>query len=195
MVKKVNPVPKGYRTVTPNLVVTDVALAIDFYARAFDAQCLTQTNDATDRYAIQATVKIGNSIVILQSEAPELGILSPVSLGSTAGHQHLYLDAIDLVWATALEAGATAISEPVDMYWGDRTAMLVDVFGHRWSLASRVEHVAKADVQKRFEALYVTTPVEEVTESRVAADVLAQIPAEFADFMPEQLDATLEATV
>ena len=185
MVKKVNPVPKGYRTVTPTLVVTDVALAIDFYARAFDAQFLTQTNDVTDSYAVQATVKIGNSIVILQQEAPELGILSPISLGSTANHQHLYLDAIDVVWATALEAGATAISEPVDMYWGDRTAMLVDVFGHRWSLASRVEHVSKAEIQNRLEAMNVQNPADELAE--LVSDPSLYAAADALEFTPEAL--------
>ncbi len=182
MVKKVNPVPKGYRTVTPSLVVTDVTLAIDFYARAFDAQLLTQSNDASDSYAVQATIKIGNSIVILQQEALELGILSPITLGSNASHQHLYVEAVDDVWARALEAGASAISAPVDMYWGDRTAVLIDVFGHRWSLASRVEHVLKVEVQKRLEAINGQKTADELPEPLSETQDLEEMPAEFVEF-------------
>ena len=119
MAKRVNPVPKGYRTVTPCLIVSDVNHAVDFYTQALGAELLTQANDLSDSFAVQASVKIGNSVIILQAENLASGLLSPLSQANGSNQLHLYVEDIDALWARALAAGATVISEPVDTYWGD----------------------------------------------------------------------------
>jgi len=168
MAQKGSPVPKGYRTATPCLVVDGIEQAIDFYSRAFNATTLTLTNDPSDTYAVHATIKIGNSIIVLQQESPEFGVLSPASLGNNGSQTHLYVEDVDVLWSSALAVGSVAISEPINTYWGDRSATLLDPFGHRWSLASRVEHVSRDDIRKRSAALYF--PVEStVTVEEIAA--------------------------
>ena len=168
MTQKVAPVPKGYRTATPCLIVNGVDAAIEFYAYAFGANTLTLTLDPTDSYGVHATIKIGNSIVVLQQEQAELGILSPLALGNNGSQVHLYVEDVDTLWNSAIESGAYSISEPTDTYWGDRNGILVDPFGHRWSLATRVEHVSKEESRKRAEALYGVEEAAEVVEEIAA---------------------------
>ena len=105
MSQKVAPVPKGYRTATPCLIVAGVDAAIDFYTRAFNATTLNHIMDPSESFTAHATLKIGNSLVMLQQESPELGILSPATLGNNGGQVHLYVDDMDSIWATAMEAG------------------------------------------------------------------------------------------
>ena len=171
MVQKVSPIPKGYRTATPCLVVNGIEQAVDFYATAFAASTLTLTNDPTDSYVLHATIKIGNSIIVLQQESVEMGVLSPVTLGNSGGQTHLYVEDIDTLWLNALEAGAISIIEPVNAYWGDRTATLIDPFGHRWSLASRVERVSAEDIKARSAALF--NPQPEIVELEAVEQLAA----------------------
>ena len=160
MARKVSPIPKGYRTATPCLIVNGIAQAVDFYSTAFNAQTLSLINDVTDTYPVYATIKIGNSMIALQQEVIETGVLSPLSLGNNGSQTNLYIEDIDSLWESALSAGAISISEPVDAYWGDRTATLVDPFGHRWSLASRVEHVSSEAIKQRVNELYYPASVD-----------------------------------
>ena len=178
MAKKVTPIPKGYRTATPCLIVNNLEHAVDFYAQAFGATLLTQTNDPGDSFAVQATIKIGNSIIILQQEAIEFGLLSPTYQANTGSQLHLYVEDVDALWSSALAVGAIAISDPANSYWGDRTGVLLDTFGHRWSLASRVEHVSKEDIKKRYAALYAPeVPVEHLdTEIALVPEELVAAP-------------------
>lgn len=170
MAKKVSPVPKGYRTATPCLVVTDVNAAVEFYSNAFEASVLTLTNDPTNTVPVHAAIKVGNSIIVLQVESPEAGIFAPVSLGNQGSQTHLYVEDFDSFWSTALGNGATPVADPVDAYWGDRTATLIDPFGHCWTVASRVEHVSRQEVQARSAAIYLPAAVvEPVTELEMPA--------------------------
>ena len=174
MSRKVAPVPKGYRTVTPCLIVNGVDSAIDFYSDAFNATTLNQTLDSADQYTIHATLKIGNSLVMLQQESPELGILSPASLGNNGGQVHLYVDDVDAIWASALTAGAVSISDPVNTYWGDRSGILIDPFAHRWSLATRIEHVSADESSKRAAELFAPeVPVAAQEEVNEMLEVIA----------------------
>ena len=176
MAKRVNPVPKGYRTVTPCLIVSDVNHAVDFYTQALGAELLTQANDLSDSFAVQASVKIGNSVIILQAENLASGLLSPLSQANGSNQLHLYVEDIDALWARALAAGATVISEPVDTYWGDRNGVLLDMFGHRWSLASRIEHVSIEEAKKRLAQLHAPLETVELADANVSilADTLAE---------------------
>ena len=161
--KKISPIPRGYRTVTTCLTVFDVDAAIAFYQAAFAAEVLTRQSGADDAVAIHASLKIGNSIIALNFESPEQGILSPLSLGVCGSQIHLYLEDVDLSWERALEAGAQVHTPLYDAYWGDRTGILVDGNGHLWSLASKIENVSQEEISRRARAWYqvaAETPVE-----------------------------------
>ena len=169
MSKKVSPIPRGYRTATPVLTVFDIDSAVAFYQAAFGAELLTR-GAAEDNIAVHASIKIGNSIILLNREAPQQGIFSPLSLGGSAGHTHLYVEDVDTSWERAIEAGAQVQVPLADTYWGDRSGVLVDGNGHRWSIASKIENVAQDEIARRARALTVQ-PVEPVAEfTAVAAE-------------------------
>ena len=149
MSKKVSPIPRGYRTATPCLTVFDIDSAIAFYQAAFGAELLTRQAGLDDFTALHATIKIGNSLIILNREAPEQGIFSPFSLGGSAGQVHLYVDDVDTCWDRAVEAGARVEVELHDAFWGHRTGILVDGNGHRWSMASKIENVSQDEIARR----------------------------------------------
>lgn len=154
MSKKVSPIPRGYRTATPCLTVFDVDSAVAFYQAAFGAELLNRQCGADESVALHATVKIGNSIIALNREAPEMGILSPLSLGASGAQIHLYVTDVDTSWERALEAGARVQMPLYDAYWGDRTGTLVDGNGHLWSLASKIENVSQDEIRRRASAWY-----------------------------------------
>lgn len=138
MSKKVKPVPTGYRTVTPYLVVRAADEAMAFYQAAFGATIVSRHADESGLHVLHAEVKIGNAIVLLCEESPEYGILSPVALGGTAVAMHLYLRDPDTAMAAALEAGAHVLVPMQDTELGERFGKIVDPFGHVWTLAMRI---------------------------------------------------------
>jgi PhnB protein len=152
--KKVAAIPRGYRTATPCLTVKGVELAIDFYQKAFGATIVSRTYDPTETTLFHATIKIGNSLISLNQETSALGIFSPATLGNNGSQIHLYVENVDKVWADAIEAGAKEVWPLNDAYWGDRVGTLIDPYGHKWSLASRVEHVSQDQIQKRSAAIF-----------------------------------------
>ncbi len=149
MTHKIAPVPKGYRTVTPYLTVNNAAAAIAFYEAAFGAEEKTRICGEDGRTVLHSELKIGNSIVLLNDEIPEAGILSPVSLGGTPTLIHLYINDVDELWQQALAAGATELVPLADTYWGDRCGKLLDPFGHAWSIASKIERLSPEEIQAR----------------------------------------------
>ena len=157
--KKVSPIPRGYRTATPCLTVFDIDSAVGFYQAAFGAELLTRSTGEDQSVAVHATIKIGNSIIILNREAPQQGVFTPRSLGGASGQVHLYVDDVNTSWERALEAGAQVRVPLGDTYWGDRSGVLVDGNGHQWSLASKIENLSQDEVAKRARALS-EAPVE-----------------------------------
>jgi len=137
--KKVAPVPKGYRTVTSHLVVRGADAAAAYYEAVFGATVLNRML-AEDGYTVlQAELKIGNSILRLMDEMPAFGVLSPLSFGGTPVGLHLYLRNVDEVWEKAMAQGAGVLIALADMPWGERFAKFVDPFGHVWSVARRID--------------------------------------------------------
>ena len=174
MSKKVSPIPRGYRTATTCLTVIDVDAAVAFYQAAFAAELLTRHTGTTELNVVHATIKIGNSIIALNSEAPEMGIFAPVSLGVSAGQIHLYVDQVNVSWERAVEAGAMVHMPLYDAYWGDRTGILRDGNGHLWSIASKIENVSQDEIAKRalatVEVAELEVPVEMLAAQEVVAD-------------------------
>ena len=172
MSKKVSPIPRGYRTATPCLTVNEVDSAVAFYQAAFGAELLTRHAVVDEFVAVHATIKIGNSIIALNQEAPGQGTLSPLSTNTSAGQIHLYLDDVDASWNRAVEAGAMIRTPLFDAYWGDRTGILVDGNGHLWSLASKIENLSLEEISLRAKAEIAIA--EEITpEPEFLADAYA----------------------
>ena len=147
----VNPVPQGYHTVTPYLVVDGAANAIDFYAKAFGAEEVMRM-PMGDRIG-HAEIRIGDSHVMLADEFPDQGHRGPKSYGGTSVSLMVYLPDVDTVFARALAAGATEERAVVDQFYGDRSGTLRDPFGHCWMIATHVEDVSPEEMQRRMAKL------------------------------------------
>jgi PhnB protein len=143
------PVPDGYRTVTPYLTVKGAAEAIDFYKRAFGAQEVERMTGPDGKSVMHAEIRIGDSIVMLADEMPQMGTRSPQTLGGATGSIFLYVPDVDSAFKRALDAGARATMPPADMFWGDRFGKLTDPFGHEWGLATHREDLTPEEVRQR----------------------------------------------
>jgi PhnB protein len=150
MPSKVQPIPKGYHSVTPFLVVDDGAKAIDFYQRAFGAKEIMRMATPGGKVS-HAELQIGDSMIMLSEEMPGSGSKSPRSLGGSPVGIFLYLENVDSVFNQAKSAGAKVEMPLEDMFWGDRYGKLVDPFGHSWSLATHKEDVSPQEMKKRAE--------------------------------------------
>jgi len=146
----VKPIPTGFHTATPYLVVNDAAGAIDFYKRAFGAQEIMRMNGPHGKIG-HAELRIGDSVLMLSDEMPGSGMRSPKSLGGTAAGVFLYVEGVDSAFQKATSAGAKADMPPADMFWGDRFGKLTDPFGHSWSMATHKEDVAPEEMKKRMQ--------------------------------------------
>ena len=146
MAKATAPIPAGMHTVTPHLICAGAADAIDFYKRAFGAVELSRLPGANGRL-MHASVRIGDSVVMLVDEMPEWGALGPKALKGTPVTIHLYVEDVDVFAAQAAAAGAKVTMPVADMFWGDRYGQLEDPFGHRWSVATHVRDVTPAEMQ------------------------------------------------
>jgi len=143
------PIPEGYHTVTPFLSLDDAAAAIEFYKRAFGAEERGRM-PAPDGRIAHAEIQIGDSVIMLSDmfEGQSLG-KTPKQAGGTTVGLFLYVEDVDEVFKQALDAGATATSEPEDMFWGDRFGRVTDPFGHDWQIATRKEDLTPEELEKR----------------------------------------------
>lgn len=142
------PIPEGYHSITPYLIVTGAAGAIEFYKHAFGAKELMRMPHRDGRIG-HAELQMGDSKIMLADEFPENGIRSPMSLGGTPVHILLYVDDVDAVTARALAAGAKMLRPVKDQFYGDRTGTLSDPFGHQWTIATHKEDVSPEEMQRR----------------------------------------------
>ena len=148
----VRPVPEGYSTVTPYLIVTGAAAAIDFYKLVFDAKELMRFGGPDGKVA-HAELQIGDSRIMLADEHPEMGHRSPQTIGGSAVGIMLYVDDVDRVFSGAIAAGAKTHQEVKNQFYGDRSGSLIDPFGHLWTVATHVEDVSEEEMQRRMEAM------------------------------------------
>jgi PhnB protein len=141
------PIPQGYHTVTPHLVVRDAERALEFYKRAFGAEIQGVMHGPGGK-VMHAVMKIGDSFVMLNDEMPEMGSLSPQSLGGSSVTLHIYVDDVDALYKKASAAGATTTMPVMEMFWGDRYGKVVDPFGHHWSLATHTRDLTMDEIQQ-----------------------------------------------
>ena len=145
----VKSVPEGYHSATPYMTVRDAAAALAFYKKAFGAEELFRLTEPGGRIG-HAEFRIGDSPIMISDEYPDFGALSPAALGGSPIKMMLYVADCDAAVKRAVEAGATVLRQPADQFYGDRTAMVADPFGHGWYLQTRIEEVSPAEMQARY---------------------------------------------
>ena len=150
----VKPIPEGHHTITPHLVVRGADQAIAFYKRALGAQELCRSPGPDGKSIIHAELKIGDSVLFVCDEFPEMGSRSPQSLGGTAVTINLRVEDVDAAFQRVVEAGGKATMPPADMFWGDRYAKFIDPFGHSWAMATHKEDVSPEEVNRRAQAFF-----------------------------------------
>jgi PhnB protein len=146
----VKPIPDGYHTVTPYLIVKDAARALEFYKKAFGATETMRLADPSGRIG-HAEIKIGDSSIMLADEFPEMGARSPQTLGGSPVSLCLYVADVDAQASQAVAAGAKVVRPVLDQFYGDRSGTFADPFGHVWTIATHKEDVAPEEMSKRYE--------------------------------------------
>jgi PhnB protein len=147
MSAKVSPIPEGYHSITPHIVVNDARKAAEFYRKAFGAE-IRGIAEGPDGHVMHAEVKIGDSILMLNDELPDWHALSPTSTKSdTCVTLHLYVNDADKAFASAQAAGAVVTVPLQDQFWGDRYGKVKDPFGHTWSIATHIKDLSQDEMK------------------------------------------------
>jgi PhnB protein len=145
----VEPIPQGFHTITPHIVTRDANAAIEFYKKAFGAVEMGRMPAPDNpKKLMHAMVRIGDSIMMLVDEFPEMQCVGPASLGGTAVTMHLYVKDVDAAVKQAEDAGAKVVMPVADMFWGDRYGRIVDPFGHSWSIATHKREMTPEQMHK-----------------------------------------------
>lgn len=145
----VKPIPDEYHSITPYLIVNGAARAIDFYKQAFGATERARLDGPGGRIG-HAEVKIGDSIVMLADEHPEMGILGPGTERRSPVGILLYVEDVDATFARAVEAGAKVQRPVADQFYGDRSGTVTDPFGHVWTIATHTKEVSWDEMNRRY---------------------------------------------
>ena len=138
--------------VSPYFICRNAGTAIDFYRSAFGAEEVFRMTDPTDGRIGHAELTFGQTVMMLADEYPDFGALSPDTIGGSPVTFHLATDSADQMLARAVAAGATVLRPAADQSFGERVAMVLDPFGHRWMLSQTIEQVSPKDMQRRWEA-------------------------------------------
>lgn len=148
---KVKPIPDGYHSITPYVIVKGAAAAIDFYKQAFGAVEMLRMPQPDGRVG-HAELKIGDSVIMLADEFPEMNTVGPKTLGNSPVGILLYVEDVDAVFTKALSLGATVNKPLADQFYGDRTGTVIDPFGHKWTVATHKEDVSPEEMERRMAA-------------------------------------------
>lgn len=147
MPAKVSPVPAGFHTVTPSIVVKDPDAAIAFYKKALAAEEVMVLRSPSGG-VMHAEIRIGDSVIMLGGEWPDHGMKAPLP-SHCSGGLHLYVTDADAAFKRAVDAGCSVMFPPSVMFWGDRYGKVIDPFGHVWGLATHVEDVTPEECARR----------------------------------------------
>jgi PhnB protein len=143
----VPPIPAGYHTVTPNLVVDGGLAALEFYERAFGAEIVSRLESGGK--LMHGEIRIGDSLISLCDPMPDYGLAAPDRDGPVSSSIGLYVEDADAVHARAVAAGASQINPVADQFHGDRAGSVRDPFGHRWSISTHIEDVSVEEMERR----------------------------------------------
>ncbi len=148
----VKAVPEGYEGVTPYLICRNAEGAIDFYKRAFGAEELFRIG--SPGMVGHAELKISNAIIMLADEHPDMGVLSPESIGGSPVSLMIYVDDVDGFTGKAIAEGLEVLKPVSDQFYGDRSGQFKDPFGHQWAFATHIEDVSPEEMNERAAAMY-----------------------------------------
>jgi PhnB protein len=140
---------EDFHTITPHLTVQGVSEAVKFYEKAFGAAELYRNLAPDGKSVMHVELMLGDSRLLLHDEFPEHGQVWPLGGQATGVVLHLYVEDVDDIYERTVDAGATVVMPLQDCFWGDRYAIVVDPFGHRWSMATRIEDLSPRQLQKR----------------------------------------------
>lgn len=143
-----NPIPKGFHTITPSIIVKDADKAIEFYKKAFGAEEIVRCFGQDGKTIMHSEIKIGDSIIMISDEFPQMNCVGPQTLGGTAVSMYLYVTDADAWYDKAIQAGAIAVMPVGDMFWGDRWGQVADPFGHKWSIATHKKDMTAEELKK-----------------------------------------------
>jgi PhnB protein len=139
--------------ITPHLVVRDAAAAAEWYTAALGAEERGRL-EVPGGKLMQVELRFGSSTVMLADEFPDMGVLSPLSIGGTATVLHLTADDVDAVWQRAIDGGAEVRQPLAEAFWGERYGQITDPFGHRWGLAQHVRNVPRDQLERAVAELF-----------------------------------------
>lgn len=145
---KVSPIPKGYRNLTPSIVVKGASDAIAFYKKAFGAKELHRMYLPDGKTIMHAELRIGDSKLMLCDEMPEMHCFSPQTVGGASSSMYLYVKNVDRVFDKAVKEGARVAMPVMDAFWGDRNGSIIDPFGHVWGIATRKRNLTPKQTKK-----------------------------------------------
>ena len=148
----VKPIPDGYHSLTPYLIVADGARALAFYEQVFGAR-VRMRHDGPGGKIGHAELEIGDSLVMLADEYPAMGALAPPTVGGSPVGLHLYIADVDAVTARAIVAGAKLLQPIENKFYGDRLGTIEDPFGHKWYISTHIEDVPPEEIGRRAAAL------------------------------------------
>jgi PhnB protein len=161
MNESVKPIPDGYHSITPYLVVRNAPQAIEFYKKALGAEERFRMHGPDGKTIVHADLKIGDSIFMLAEESTEMKSHSPESVGGSPISIYLYVKDVDSIFNQAVSAGATVLNPVKDQFYGDRSGYLKDPFGHLWSIATHKKDLSPDELRKAAEAFF-----EEMSKTR-----------------------------
>jgi len=153
MARASQPIPRGFHTVTASLIVHNAAEAIEFYKKALGAKERMRMK-APDGKIGHAELEIGDSIVFLSDEYPNMGGKSPRTAGTYTGALYLYVPDVDKSFQQAVDAGGKVTMPVTDMFWGDRYGQFMDPFGHYWGLSTHTEDLTEPEIAERSKAFF-----------------------------------------
>ncbi len=145
----VKAIPDGYPQVTPYLCIDGAAEAIEFYGKVFGATQRGDRMPAPGGKVGHAELQLGDSVIMLSDEFPDMNMRSPKAVGGTPIVMSVYVEDVDAVFERAVQAGATTLRPVEDQFYGDRSGTIEDPFGHRWNLATHIEDVSPEEMERR----------------------------------------------
>ena len=149
----VKAIPDGMHTITPHIVVRDAVRAVEWYKQALGAEERSRVPLPGGKL-MSVELWFGDSAVMVADEFPEMGVVSPQTVGGTSTVLNLYTEEVDDLWKRAVDAGAEVLHPLQDAFWGDRHGQLADPFGHRWGLAKHVRDVPPEEVARAAAAAF-----------------------------------------
>lgn len=148
----VNPIPEGYHTVTPYLIVNGAAKALEWYAQAFNATELMRL-PGPEGTVMHCEFKVGDSPIMMADGCEQMGMQGPAAYGGSPISICLYVEDVDALFKQAIDAGAEELRPVMDQFYGDRMGTLKDPFGHTWSIGTHKEDLSPEEVDKRFQEM------------------------------------------